>query len=238
MESTETRPSLEGSLPWSSSPSSAPWSSSFATCSVTRAPTTPTRRRARSPPRAPTPPSWTTTPTSQRPSTRAKRNGSSEGRLFGSGKWGAREGGSVTREEGKGRKHPTSYPWAHPADISTSWGGKRPQTPGDWRPQKKKKKKTFWYFFIAEFPLLYQNKIIQKLLLEFKQWSTFVGTICRIFCVCLERCSENPQEQGPFSTIFSPLRTWVFFLEKRWCTCTRPPAFSSFCIESASDGLW
>lgn len=85
MESTGTRPSLEGSLPWWFSPSSAPWSSSFGTCSVTKAPTTPTRQREQSQQRVPMLPSWTTTPTSQRPLMRAKRNGSFEGWLFGYG---------------------------------------------------------------------------------------------------------------------------------------------------------
>ena len=33
------------------------------------------------------------------------------------------------------------------------------------------------------------------------------------------------------------LRTWIIFLKKSWCTCTRPPTFSSFYIESAFNGL-
>lgn len=71
---------------WWFSPFSAPWSSSSATCSATRAPTTPTRQREQSQQRAPMLPSWTTTPISQRPLTRAKRNGSSEGWLVGCGR--------------------------------------------------------------------------------------------------------------------------------------------------------
>lgn len=103
----------QGSLLWWFSPFSAPWSSSFATCSVTRAPTTPTKRREQSLQRAQMLPSWTTTPTSQRPLTKAKRNGSFEGWLFGCG---------IGRGKGKGQKHPASYSWAHPLKYQHKLG--------------------------------------------------------------------------------------------------------------------
>lgn len=57
-------------------PSSARWCSWSVICSVTRAPTTPTKPKGRSLPTALTQPSLWMTPPSQRPLTRARRNGS------------------------------------------------------------------------------------------------------------------------------------------------------------------
>lgn len=49
-------------------------------------------------------------------------------------------------------------------------------------------------------PLLYQNEIIQKMLLEFKQWLKFVGNLCLILCVF--RGVLKPHGKGQVFYIF------------------------------------
>lgn len=160
----------QGSSPWWFSPFSAPWSSSFATCSATRAPTTPTKRRARSPQRAQTPPSWTTTPTSRRPSMKAKRSGSSEGWLCGYGM-----GGSLGARE-RDRRTPL-HTLEHILKISAQAGGGKQQKILETDYHKKKK-----YFLIFLYSWV-SKQSNTKMLLEFQQWLKFVGNICLILCV-------------------------------------------------------
>ena len=74
------------------------------------------------------------------------------------------------------------------------------------------------------------------MLLEFKQWLKFVGTICPIFCV-FRGVLKTYGNRASFLHFSEPLECGYFFLRKADVQYTWLPAFSSFYIESASNGL-